>query len=477
MTSTSDRAYVWGWLPGTSSPVPVGVLARATDNRFSFAYGNRYLERSDAIALYGLPLREGFVAPPDGWDLAPCLRDASPDAWGRRVILDRLLGRRGPDAETSDLDELTYLLESSSNRVGALDLQHSASEYVPREHATDLTATYDAALSLDAGQELSDDMRAALESGTGIGGARPKAYLRLPDGREVVAKFAMSDDPYPVVQAEGVAIELARKAGITVPDSWVERVSGREVLLAERFDRTPPGGRRMVVSALTFTGESEGTARYVTYGDIRDTLLREGVSGNVSADLYARIAFNIAIGNTDDHARNHAAFWDGRTLELTPAYDLSPSPRSGETATLALAYDSRGNKGANLATLVEAAHEYGLDRRQAVDIIDNIVTTVHDHWSQAADLARLATAERNYLWGRQFLNRGVLYGYQDDKFLVEGLVGLRVKVPDSPAPAVKAAPDVPDRAQQSTDDRHWVAPHSRNGLPVVGHWARNPRQG
>ena len=412
MTSTSDRAYVWGWLPGETSPTPVGLVARASDGRLSFAYGTRYLQRPDAIALYGLPLVEGFVAPPDGWDIAPCLRDASPDAWGRRIILDRMLGRRGPNADTGDLDELTYLLESSSNRVGALDFQHDARAYVPRERAAGLATMYDAAIALDAGTALPGDLRAALASGTGIGGARPKAYLRLDDGRDVIAKFAVSDDPFPVVKAEGVAIELARRAGIDVPNSWVERVSGREVLIAERFDRTPDGGRRMIVSALTFTGESETTARYVTYGDIRDTLLREGADGRVGTKLFERIAFNIAIGNSDDHARNHAAFWDGHTLDLTPAYDLSPSSRSGETATLALAYDSRGSKASNLAMLLAAAHEYGLDRTRAGRIIDRIVTTIREHWADAADHARLSVAERNYLWGRQFLNPGSLHGLE-----------------------------------------------------------------
>ena len=41
-------------------------------------------------------------------------------------------------------------------------------------------------------------------------------------------------------------------------------------------------------------------------------------------ELYGRMVFNVLCGNSDDHARNHAAFWDGTTLSLTPAYDIAP---------------------------------------------------------------------------------------------------------------------------------------------------------
>jgi len=61
-----------------------------------------------------------------------CIRDAAPDAWGRRVIINRTLGLKGANADAAQLDELTYLLESGSDRIGALDFQASPTEYVPR---------------------------------------------------------------------------------------------------------------------------------------------------------------------------------------------------------------------------------------------------------------------------------------------------------------------------------------------------------
>lgn len=135
MTSESrpEEAYVWTWLSDATEPVVAGRLAREGD-RLVFNYGRSYLARETAVPLYEpeLPLRPGAIPPPPGLALAGCLRDAAPDAWGRRVILNRLAGRSGREADVAALDELTYLLESGSDRIGALDFQRSARAYAPR---------------------------------------------------------------------------------------------------------------------------------------------------------------------------------------------------------------------------------------------------------------------------------------------------------------------------------------------------------
>ena len=132
-TKAPEEAYVWIWLPGATAPVVAGRIARDGE-RLIFNYGQSYLDRKDRIPIYEpeLPLRNGAIAPEAGLSMAGCLRDAAPDAWGRRVILNRTFGRKGKDVDTAALDELTYLLESGSDRIGALDFQHSPSEYVPR---------------------------------------------------------------------------------------------------------------------------------------------------------------------------------------------------------------------------------------------------------------------------------------------------------------------------------------------------------
>lgn len=120
MTSKPVReAYVWIWLPGATSPVVAGRL-EADNSNIRFNYGKSYLERTghspSAISIYEpeLPLQAGFLPPPEGLTMPGCIRDASPDAWGRRVIINRTLGSNGVRTDTAELDELTYLLESGS---------------------------------------------------------------------------------------------------------------------------------------------------------------------------------------------------------------------------------------------------------------------------------------------------------------------------------------------------------------------------
>ncbi|HQV17441.1 MAG: type II toxin-antitoxin system HipA family toxin [Gordonia sp.] len=406
MTSTSE-AFVWVWLPGSAEPVPAGRLELRSDGLW-FGYGRGYLARHDAISLApSLPLTTDEFGPDADLGMPGALRDGAPDAWGRRVILHALTDARGRDVETGDLTELTYLLASGSNRLGAIDFQASATRYVSRTDTASLDELGRAAQIVDEGGELPVALASALVHGTSMGGAHPKALIADGD-TELLAKFSTSDDILPVVKAEAASIELARHVGLDVPAARLVRAAGRDALLIERFDR-PGGGRRIpVVSALTLSGLGEMTARYGSYVDLLASLRESG--SDAGEELFRRVAFNIAISNTDDHLRNHAAFWDGRALALTPAYDLSPMSRTGETASQAIAYGADGQRDSNLATLVRYCGEYGLSRRRGHDVAQAVVTAIHDNWDSAADVAQLTQAERAVLLGRQFLNPGSIRG-------------------------------------------------------------------
>lgn len=404
---TSDRVYVWTWLPGDEDPVVAGALEQRGD-RLLFVYAASYRARADAISLYSpeLPLRAGTIAPRDGLALAGALRDASPDGWGRTVLDERWgAGDRG-------LTELQYLIASGSSRSGALDFHMSPTDYIPREDRSTLDELHEAADRLDAGLELSPALDSALLHGTSIGGARPKATLLDETGVEHIAKFSSSSDrSFQVVNAEAAALALARRAGLAAAESRVVSSLGKDVLLVRRFDRDGRR-RRHVVSALTMSGESEWTARYVTYPDLLDVLRQYGPSGiDPGPELFARIAFNMAISNSDDHARNHAAFWDGRHLALTPAYDLAPGNRSGETASQALAYGRSGEKRANFAALLDTAAVYGLDREEGRAIVERIIETIVDGFDEAVEEARVPARDRALLRGHLFLNAGVLHDF------------------------------------------------------------------
>jgi len=402
MTSEPTAAYVWIWLPGENDPVVCGRLDHV-DDRIAFVYARSYLNRTEAVPIYDseLPLRTGYQYPASAQarGVPLCIDDAMPDSWGRRLINHRL------GELTVEYGDLTYLLESGSDRIGALDFQASAEAHVPREvtHAT-LNELATASERIETGEPLSAALEAVLLRGTSIGGARPKALVDDGD-RKLIAKFSSTNDTYPVIQGEFAAMELARRVGLDVAPVELTTAAGRYALLVERFDRTPAGHRRRLVSALTIldlTSFPEG--RYATYADLTHRIRSRFADPTATLrELFGRIAFNMMCGNTDDHGRNHAAFV-AEELQLTPAYDICPQARSGETAQQAMAFDEQGNRDARLTLLIEAAGLYLLDRRDARDIVDAQEATIREQWDDVCDAAKLTTVERARFWGRQFLN-------------------------------------------------------------------------
>ena len=361
MTSDPYRArrvFVWTWLPGEATPVVAGAVDRVGADRLDFTYARSYLDNESPISLYvpELPLRRGAQEPLGGLTVAACLKDATPDSWGERVIGNRL------GSGDQELSIETYMLESGSNRLGAIDFQESPEDYRPRLDTASLDELYDAAEKVLAGEPLNPAIGDALMNGTAIGGAHPKVLISDESGAAHIAKLSVSTDVHPWIPAEAVAIDLARRCGIDVPNASVIKSMGRDVLLIERFDRLPAGGRRHVVSGLTMLGfDALLGARYGSYPEILDVLRELGrAPHDVGRRLFERVVFNVAIGNNDDHARNHAAFWDGQSLDLTPAFDLTPQVRSTDTSAQAMAIGRDGSRASQFSVCVAAAADYGL---------------------------------------------------------------------------------------------------------------------
>jgi serine/threonine-protein kinase HipA len=408
MESAYAEAYVWVWLPDATQPVVAGLLSRQ-GQQLVFNYGRSYLARSDAIALYApeLPLQSGSIPLIAGLSMPSCLRDASPDAWGRRVLINRKLGVKGADASEFELDELTYLLESGSDRIGALDFQMSASQYVPRQtKQPSLEELQTAAEKVEKGVPLSPELDQALLHGTSLGGARPKVLLD--DGkRKYIAKFSANNDLYSVVKAEFIAMRLARKAGLNVASVALRTAMGKDVLVIERFDRVAEGDqwrRRAMVSALTLFELDEMMAAYASYEKLAEIIRhRFSEPKTTLRELFSRIIFNILSGNTDDHARNHAAFWNGKQLSLTPAYDICPQSRSGQQASQAMLIHG-GDRSSHLSTCIAAASSFLLAREEAIAIINHQVNVIEHEWQAICDEASLSEVDRALFWRRQFLN-------------------------------------------------------------------------
>lgn len=403
------EAYVWIWLPGSTDPIVAGRLVRDGD-RLIFNYGQSYLARDDAMAIYlpELPLQRGAMQPEPGLVLAGCLRDGAPDAWGRRVILNKKLGMRGRDANVEALDELTYLLESGSDRIGALDFQHSPTVYERRGgRATPLHELLHAADQVDRGTPLRPELDQALFHGSSLGGARPKAIID--DGEhKLIAKFSSSNDTHDVVKSEFVAMRLAAEVGLNVAPVRLEHVAGKDVFLVERFDRTRIATgvwqRKSMVSALTLFGLDEMMARYASYTELTEIIRHRFHEPRATLhELFGRLVFNILCGNTDDHARNHAAFWDGERLSLTPAYDICPQNRSGNEASQAMLIVGEDRR-SRLATCLDAAPSFQLDAAAAEDIIARQIRALRAAWEEVATEAKLSEIERTLLGQRIFLN-------------------------------------------------------------------------
>lgn len=413
MTSNSKKeAFVWIWLPGEPTPVVAGRL-EADNGKILFNYGKSYLERIGdrlpAIPIYEpeLPLQAGVLPPPEGLTMPGSIRDAAPDAWGRRVIINKTLGLKGADTDTADLDELTYLLESGSDRIGALDFQRSPTEYMPRvTNNVSMEELLESAERVEKGIPLTSELDQALFHGSSIGGARPKALIQ-DQGKKYVAKFSSSNDLYSVVKAEFIAMRLAHIGGLNVAPVNLVKAANKDVLLIERFDRQPKKGgwsRKAMVSALTLLGLDDMMARYASYETLAEIIRHRFTDPkDTLKELFSRLVFNILCGNTDDHARNHAAFWNGKALTLTPAYDICPQGRTGNEASQAMLISGNNNL-SQLKTCLDSAYHFLLSKNDARAIFTHLTDTIERHWDTICEEAELGKVDKRLFWRRQFLN-------------------------------------------------------------------------
>jgi len=406
-TSNPKEAYVWVWLPSSSEPVVAGKIY-TEGKKYNFVYGQSYLERKNAISLFlnELPLRQGMIEPAVNLEMAGCLRDASPDAWGRRVIIHRRHGANVDISTEGELDELTYLLESGSDRIGMLDFQRSSTIYEPRQSdSPTLEDLMEAASRVEQGLPINPALEKALLHGSSIGGARPKSLIET-DNKKYIAKFSSSNDIYNVVKAEFIAMRLAGIVGIDVAPTKLVNTSGKDVLLIERFDRMLTHDnweRRGLVSALTLLKLNEMEARYASYTDLAEIIRREVEHPKQTLkELFSRMTFNVLCGNNDDHARNHAFFWDGSKLSLTPAYDICPQNRTGQESSQAMKIFNEDNH-SRFSTCLNAANQFLLNEKESIEIIINQVNNLLSSWETLCDEAEFSPVDRRLFVGRQIL--------------------------------------------------------------------------
>ncbi len=365
----------------------------------SFVYDGRYLADPDAYALDpALPLVTGALQTPVGRALFGAFRDCAPDRWGRTLITRAEMARAKPAGTAlRSLSEADVLLGVRDDlRQGALrfraggDGPFLAAEDSGIPVLTDLPALLDIAGRAESDTAGYAELSRLLRAGSSLGGARPKAHVMDSDGRIAIAKFpSAGSDTWNVMAWEKVALDLARDAGISVPDSRLIRVGDRSVLIVDRFDRQ--GAARIgYASAMTMLEASDGDQR--SYLEIAGVI--EERSTTVTADLHQlwrRICFSILISNTDDHLRNHGFLHErAESWMLSPAFDLNPDPEPGpkELSTAIDFYDSR----ASIDTLMGVAEHFRLNVREAAGVLAHVNSAV-GRWRASAASHGLRPAE------------------------------------------------------------------------------------
>ncbi len=368
--------------------VPGGRLTLTEDHAAvtasKFSYGTQYLARPQHFEIdpVSLPLRDADHAaeargveffPANGLTQFGAVRDAAPDAWGRRVIEAH---RRVP---ANSLPESEYLLGAGSDRVGALDVREDLTSPAGSGASGVQSLGYllEAAERIELGEAVPAQLADMFGAGASAGGARPKASVRDDEGVLWLAKFPSQGDTFDVAEAEHRTLRLAALCGMHVPESRVADLGGKPVLLIRRFDRSWQGTgeqrqehRLPLISGLTLVGCDEFESREKSYADLVQAVRRHAhpvaIRANVE-ELFARMVFNIFVSNDDDHLRNQAFVRDPALpgWRLSPLYDVVPRPGVAFDRFLHLGVGEQGK----LATLDNAMSAHAVFMPQRADAL------------------------------------------------------------------------------------------------------------
>jgi serine/threonine-protein kinase HipA len=410
MAAKEQKLFVFAHLDAEWAPC--GQLTVTEDGAkmlaSTFAYGLRYLERPNALEVDPVSLsihdkaavRGKVLFPPNNLPLFGGIRDASPDAWGRRVIESRL------KAPANSLPESTYLLHAGSQRVGALDIRSSRESEPTLGYGTwdNLQYLMDAAEHIDEGLPVPANLEEIFVEGSPLGGARPKATVRDNERILWLAKFASRQDALAVPIIETATLRLAGAAGLTVPPVKLVQLGERAMMLIRRFDRywakpghdarlpedlfstAPIAGlvekRLGFVSGLTLTACDEMESPDKSYADLAHAIRRychESVIRENNRELFERMIFNIFVSNDDDHLRNHGFVWDVRLpgWRLSPLYDVMPRPSHASERRLHLGVGPEG-RSATLDNAFAGREAFTLSPDTAAHGISRIWKTVRE---------------------------------------------------------------------------------------------------
>ncbi len=359
--------------------------------------------------------------------------DSSPDRWGQTLMKRReaLLakdGKREPRTlyawdfligvqDFTRQGALRFRLEGTEEFLGA---EKMAAPPVTSLRELEAVATQLTSKRIDDLDALRKWLAILVAPGASLGGARPKANFAEADGSLWIGKFPARDDDRDIGAWEFVVHSLATRAGIDVPDARVMKLnSAFHTFTVRRFDRVD-GKRRFYASAMTLLGkeQSEGAS----YVELAQFLQTNGAKGHIDRDLeqlFRRVAFNVAVGNRDDHLRNHGFVLSQEGWRLAPAFDVNPNIDKAEHV---LNIDDTDNR-PSLTTLASTAEFYGLDAARANAVIEEVAATI-DSWRDTAAKADIARADIE-VTAAAFAAHTRLRAGGDDKLASSSISGAR----------------------------------------------------
>ncbi len=364
---------------GDGTTVLAGQLL-IDDARGRFKYARAYLDNPRAFALdpINLPLTADVHNNPRTREtpgVFGVLIDAGPDEWGRR----QLSKTRKPPPVT----HVEFLLAASGEGVGALHFTAKIKDKpkpTPARPFENLVHLQHIADDIEAGREVDQNLSPFFFHGSGLGGARPKTLIEQ-DDRYWIAKFGRDSDLVDMCKVEYASMIMARAAGIDVPDVAFTETARGGVMLVERFDRSVDEQHHLVsvaslINKFDITQYDESTMSYPGIVQLGKRIGHR--TRGLAASVFRRMLFNIAIGNTDDHLRNHAFYKKsiGAEYVLTPGYDIVPNVGLQGSHAIALgAFGSAPSRD----NLEAAAHRMGISRKAARRTAEEVLA-VTDDW-------------------------------------------------------------------------------------------------
>ncbi len=405
-----ERLQVYADFDWLDAPVLVGTLShemlRGTPS-YGFSFDAEWLRLNRSILLSG-DLMDFSGEQYKSGEIFGCFGDAMPDRWGKRLIdkRERIKAeqeKRIPKTFT-DYDYLTQLDDFS--RMGAFRFMQNGVFIGTSEQelrVPPLTSlrefvfmAHEYERNEQSGQTIREEwLENLFHQGSSLGGARPKANVMDEKGRLCIAKIPSISDDYDVALWEHFAHVAAKKVGINAAETRLLKLDGvkHHTLLSRRFDRTDDGHRRHFASALTLANLKDGDNASTGHGylDIVDVIIGPtGVSDTnaMLKELYRRVAFNICIGNHDDHFRNHGFLLGKNGWRLSPAYDLNPTNMTTQSLLI-----SSNTNGSSLDSLLNACEDYMIDQEEAETIIGEVKQGI-TNWRITANQCQIPKSEQ-----------------------------------------------------------------------------------